>query len=39
MGLDLISKYVPNLQENPEMLAFLANYTNLGVGSVLIFSR
>lgn len=37
MGLDLISKYVPNLQENPEMLAFLANYTNLGVGSVLIF--
>lgn len=37
MGLDLISKYVPNLQENPGMLEFLTNYTTLGVGSVLIF--
>ena len=37
MGLDLISKYVPNLQENPEILEFVTNYTNLGVGSVLIF--
>lgn len=37
MGLDLISKYVPNLEQNPEMLAFLANYTSLGVGSILIF--
>lgn len=37
MGLDLISKYVPNLQENPEMLEFLSAYTSMGVGSVLIF--
>ena len=37
MGLDLISQYVPNLQENPEMLQFLSGYTSLGVGSVLIF--
>lgn len=37
MGLDLISKYVPNLQENPEMLQFLTNYTTMGYGSVLIF--
>ncbi|MDE6330754.1 MAG: Na/Pi cotransporter family protein [Muribaculaceae bacterium] len=37
MGLDLISHYVPNLQENPEMLRFLTNYTSLGYGSVLIF--
>lgn len=37
MGLDLISKYVPNLQENPEMLQFLTHYTSLGYGSVLIF--
>ncbi|MDE6022975.1 MAG: Na/Pi cotransporter family protein [Muribaculaceae bacterium] len=37
MGLDLISKYVPNLQENPEMLQFLSNYTAPGYGSVLIF--
>lgn len=37
MGLDLISQYVPNLQENPEMLKFLSAYTSLGFGSVLIF--
>lgn len=37
MGLDLISVYVPNLQENPEMLSFVQDYTTLGVGSVLIF--
>lgn len=37
MGLDLISKYVPNLQENPEMLEFLSAYTSMGVVSVLIF--
>ncbi|MDE5644289.1 MAG: Na/Pi cotransporter family protein [Muribaculaceae bacterium] len=37
MGLDLISHYVPNLQENPEMLRFMTDYTSLGVGSVLIF--
>lgn len=37
MGLDLISVYVPNLQQNPEMLKFVTDYTSLGVGSVLIF--
>ncbi len=37
MGLDLISKYVPNLQENPEMLQFLTQYTTMGFGSVVIF--
>lgn len=37
MGLDLISRYVPNLQDNPEMLHFLTNYTSMGYGSVLIF--
>lgn len=37
MGLDLISNYVPNLAENPEMLAFVTNWTSLGVWSVLIF--
>ncbi len=37
MGLDLISVYVPNLQDNPEMLAFLKDYTGMGYGSVLIF--
>ena len=37
MGLDLISKYVPDLQHNPEMLAFVTNYTSLGLWSVIIF--
>lgn len=37
MGLDLISKYVPDLQANPEMFAFLQQYTGMGFGSVLIF--
>ena len=37
MGLDLISRYVPNLQENPQMLEFVTNYTQLGIGSILIF--
>lgn len=37
MGLDLISVHVPNLQENPQMLEFLKNYTTMGYRSVLIF--
>lgn len=37
MGLDLISKYVPDLQSNPEMFAFLQQYSTLGFGSILIF--
>lgn len=37
MGLDLISTYVPNLQENPEMLSFVVGYTSMGFWSVLIF--
>ena len=37
MGLDMISQYVPNLQENPQMLSFVKDYTSLGYGSVLIF--
>lgn len=37
MGLDLISTYVPNLEENPQMLAFLQDYTQMGVVSVLTF--
>ena len=37
MGLSLISKYVPDLQQNPEMFAFLQKYTSLGYGSVVIF--
>lgn len=37
MGLDLISRYVPDLQQNQQMLAFLQDYTSMGYGSVLIF--
>jgi len=37
MGLDMISKYVPDLQSNPEMFAFLQQYTTMGFGSVMIF--
>ncbi len=37
MGLSLISKYVPDLQQNPEMFEFLQRYTTMGFGSVLIF--
>ncbi len=37
MGLDLISTYVPNLEENPQMLAFLQDYTQMGIVSVLTF--
>ena len=37
MGLDMISKYVPDLQSNPEMFEFLQRYASMGFGSVLIF--
>ena len=37
MGLDMISNYVPDLQSNPEMFAFLQKYTSMGFGSVMIF--
>ena len=39
MGLDMISAYVPDLQSNPEMFAYLRQYASLGVRSVLIFCR
>lgn len=37
MGLDMISTYVPDLQSNPEMFAFLRQYASMGIGSILIF--
>lgn len=37
LGLGLISKYVPDLQNNPGMFEFLRRYTSLGFGSVFIF--
>lgn len=37
MGLSMISRYVPDLQSNPEMFAFLQKYSSMGFGSVIIF--
>ncbi len=37
MGLAMISQYVPDLQKNPDMFAFLQRYASLGFWSILIF--
>lgn len=37
LGLNMISEYVPDLQSNPDMFAFLRHYASLGFGSVVIF--
>jgi len=37
LGLDFLKSNVPDLRTNPDILAFLSNYIDLGFGSVLIF--
>lgn len=37
MGLTFLKNSVPDLQNNPEALEFLARYTNMGYGSVFLF--
>ncbi len=37
LGLDYLKTSMPSIDENPELLAFLQNYTNLGFGSVILF--
>ncbi|MDE7442529.1 MAG: Na/Pi cotransporter family protein [Muribaculaceae bacterium] len=37
LGLSMISNYVPDLQNNPDMFAFLQKYASMGMASVLIF--
>ena len=37
MDLDMISAYVPDLQSNPDMFAYLKHYASMGVTSILIF--
>ncbi|OPZ03074.1 MAG: Na+/Pi-cotransporter [Bacteroidetes bacterium ADurb.BinA395] len=37
MGLELLKNSVPDIQGNPEVLNFLAKYTNFGFGSILLF--
>lgn len=37
MGLSLLKDNAPDLSQNPEMLAFVQNYTDMGFLSVLLF--
>ncbi len=37
LGLDFLKDSVPDIKQNPEILSFLQNYTDLGFGSTLIF--
>lgn len=37
LGLELLKNSVPDLQANPEILAFLQHFTGFGYGSVLLF--
>ncbi len=37
MGLSLLKENAPDLSQNPEMLAFVQNYTDLGFISVILF--
>lgn len=37
MGLQFLKDSVPDIKQNPEILEFLASYTDLGFGSILIF--
>ncbi|MCC8114211.1 MAG: Na/Pi cotransporter family protein [Bacteroidales bacterium] len=37
MGLGMISLYVPDLQSNPEIFAYLRQYASMGIGSIVIF--
>ncbi len=37
LGLDFLKGSVPNIKDNPEMLQFLHEYTNLGFLSTIIF--
>ena len=37
LGLHFLNEAVPDIKENPEILEFLTNYTDLGFWSILIF--
>ena len=37
MGLAYLQMYAPDLSKNPEMLAFVQNYTDMGFLSIIIF--
>ncbi|MDX9929862.1 MAG: Na/Pi cotransporter family protein [Bacteroidales bacterium] len=37
LGLEFLKTNVPDIRSNPEILAFLQNYTGMGIGSTLLF--
>ncbi|MDR2815679.1 MAG: Na/Pi cotransporter family protein [Proteiniphilum sp.] len=37
MGLDFLQKSMPDLQNNPDVLSFVQNFTDMGIVSVLFF--
>ena len=37
MGLSMLQQNAPDLRENPDMLAFVQNYTDMGFASILLF--
>ena len=37
LGLELLKEFVPNIKDNPELIAFIANYTYHGFRSIMIF--
>lgn len=37
MGMSALTANAPDLKDNPDMLAFLANYTDMGYGSIILF--
>jgi phosphate:Na+ symporter len=37
LGLEFLKTNVPDLQQNPDMLAFLQGYSNMGYASILLF--
>ncbi len=37
IGLEMLKNAVPDLQSNPDMLAFLSRWTDMGFGSVIVF--
>ena len=37
MGLALLKDNAPDLEQNPEMLAFVQKYTDMGFGSIILF--
>ena len=37
MGLDMLKSNAPDLGANPQMLAFVQNYTDMGYGSIILF--